>query len=328
MTRMWKVSSLLSILWALSLWAFGQSVSSLPTHPLIVSVVDAHGRADRSLTKENFRVHLNGKTAAVVDAHYRLAPRRIVVLLDMSGSMIGEARQKWQIAREALEDFLIETPVEAPIAMLTFSSQIQDRFGFLEGRNAITNWLNEHPDQPMPIKHSTRTALFDAMLDALQLLHPFQSGDAIYAITDGADNVSRSSPSQLRNRLLRSDIRVFAFLFADPAVGREEQEGETAFLNMVEASGGFAFSVHGHQRLGGPSWTFDYSDDKKTQDTVKTCSQALNILVHGFWTLELSAPLSSKDLRIRLEITDTEGKKRKDLRFVYPHLRMGREATP
>jgi len=37
-------------------------------------------------------VRLNGKP--VVDARYNLAPRRIVVLLDMSGSMTGEEGQR------------------------------------------------------------------------------------------------------------------------------------------------------------------------------------------------------------------------------------------
>jgi len=327
---MLKISSLILILCALSSLAFGQqSSNSPPTRSVIVNVVDTHGAAVRELTTENFRVHLNGKPTAIIGVHYSVAPRRIVALLDISGSMIGETpqNQKWRIARDALEDLLTQTPGEVPIAMVTFSSQVQDRFDFHEGRAAIANWLNKHPDGP-PRLNRARTALFDAMLQALQLLHPFQPGDAIYAITDGQENASRSSASQVRSQLLSSDVRVFALLFAEPAVADEESESETSFLNMVESSGGFAFGVHGHERPGGPSWKFDYIDDKKNQDTIKSYTHELNILINGFWTLEFVSPLSRRECRIRLEITDTEGKRRKDVQFVYPRLRLSHETKP
>ena len=97
---------------------------------------------------------------------------------------------------------------------------------------------------------------------------------------------------------------------------------------MVESSGGFAFGVHGHERPGGSSWKFDYIDDKKNQDTIKSYTHELNILVNGFWTLEFVAPLSSKGCRIQLEIMDTEGKRRKDVQFVYPRLRLNHETKP
>lgn len=330
MARMLKLCSLILILCARSSLAFGQhSSNSPPTRSAIVSVVDTHGSAVLDLARENFRVHLNGKPTAIIEAHYSVAPRRIVVLLDTSGSMIGETpqNQKWRIAREALGDLLTQTPGEVPIAMVTFSSQVQDRFDFHEGRAAIAKWLDEHPDGP-PRLNRMRTALFDAMLQALQLLHPFQPGDAIYAITDGQENASRTSASQVRSQLLSSDVRVFALLFAESAVADEEQESETSFLNMVGSSGGFAFGVHGHGRPGGPFWQFDYTDDKKNQDTIKSYTRELDILVNGFWTLEFVSPLSSKGCRIRLEIIDREGKRRKDLQFVYPRLRLNHETKP
>ncbi|HUO14249.1 MAG TPA: hypothetical protein VMX38_04615 [Verrucomicrobiae bacterium] len=83
---------------------------------MVVNVFDSRGNPVRGLTKENFHLRVNGKPAVVLDARYSLSPRRIVVLLDMSGSMIGEeATGKWRIAREAAEDLLAETPAEVPI---------------------------------------------------------------------------------------------------------------------------------------------------------------------------------------------------------------------
>ena len=67
----------------------------------------------------------------MLDATYSFAPRRIVVLLDMSASMAGEPdHTKWRIASEAVQDLLTEAPSEVSIALLTFSDQVHDVFDF------------------------------------------------------------------------------------------------------------------------------------------------------------------------------------------------------
>ena len=90
---------------ACALLAPAQSAPKQPASSLLVNVLDRHDNAVRDLPIDDFRVKVNGHPAAVVEAHYNLAPRRIVVLLDMSGSMAGgtEKNRKWQIAREAIE---------------------------------------------------------------------------------------------------------------------------------------------------------------------------------------------------------------------------------
>jgi hypothetical protein len=103
---------------------FSQQSLNVPSEKrsVLVNVIDAHGNAIRDLTKENFHVRVNGKPVVVLDARYSLAPRRIVLLLDMSVSMTVDTESgQWRIAREAADDLLAETPAEVPIAMLTFS---------------------------------------------------------------------------------------------------------------------------------------------------------------------------------------------------------------
>src|ERR1700674_5965772 len=92
--------------------AAAQTGPTQTTRSLLVNVLDRNGNAVRNLTKDSFRVKVNGHAGALLDAHYNLAPRRIVVLLDMSGSMAGETEknEQWRIAREAIEDFLTELP--------------------------------------------------------------------------------------------------------------------------------------------------------------------------------------------------------------------------
>ena len=99
----------------LSFCAFAQSAASIPARSILVNVLDRSGNAVRDLTNNNFRVKVNGRPAAISGASYSLAPRRIVVLLDMSGSMGGEKDgKKWQIAREAVQDFPIKSTTFSP----------------------------------------------------------------------------------------------------------------------------------------------------------------------------------------------------------------------
>jgi hypothetical protein len=292
--------------------------SQSATRSVIVNVFDARGNAVRNLSKENFHVSVNGKPSIVLGAKYTLAPRRIVVLLDMSGSMIGEeATGKWRIARQAADDLLEQTPGAVPIALLTFSDKVRGVFDFSQGRAAIAKWLKEGPSQQPKLKYPGRTALFDAVLQSLKLLQPVQPGDAVYAITDGGENGSRAWAGQARSALLQSGVRLFAFLFVEPLPPSREQEDRNSFLSMVYDSGGFAFGVSGRSVGMGPAWAADYLYDDYHPEKAKLFTQQLDIQVNGFWTLELATPPSNKASKMMLDVVDDDGKIRKDVGVTY-----------
>lgn len=289
---------------------------------LLVNVLDRNGNAVQNLSKNSFRVRLKGKRVEVLDARFVVAPRRIVVLLDLSGSMAGEeSAAKWQIAREAVQDLLTSSPPEVPLAMLTFSDRVRDVFDFRQGRGAIAAWLQGRPVRAPIGKEARRTALFDAVLSALNMLQPYRTGDAVYAITDGDDNMSQATFARVKAALLASRVRLFAFFFQESVPASLQQKADS-FFDMIGDSGGLALGVAGRHKSYEPSWQFDYVNDSDSQETVKRCTRALNALVNGFWTLDLSSP-RLKGGRIRLEVTDEEGKVRNDLRLIYPYALVG-----
>lgn len=283
----------------------------------LVNVLDLHGNPIRDLAKTNFRLRVDGRQVEILSATYSVAPRRIVVLLDMSGSMAPETdSNKWGIAREAVGDLLAETPPDVPIAMLTFSGHVRDVFDFSRGRTAITNWLQQDPSRQVRTQIRGGTALLDAILEALKILQPFEPGNAIYAITDGGDNASRLSVRKAREMFLKSGVRLFAFLFAEATFGSEE-DSKHSFLEMIADSGGFAFGVVGRQSPGDTPWNFAYRYDQRSRDRISAYTKALNVQVHGFWTLEFATPSSKKSCKVKLEVIDTQGKARKDVAFTY-----------
>lgn len=108
------VSAILGLVVFASAGLAQQTANTPETRSVIVNVLDRQGTPVRNLTKDNFVAHLNGKPVEVLDAHYSVAPRRIVVLLDVSGSMsapidlftnktISQGSFKWHVAREALD---------------------------------------------------------------------------------------------------------------------------------------------------------------------------------------------------------------------------------
>ena len=271
--------------------AAGQTPANLSgaTRSVIANVIDSHGNPVRDLTKESFALFLNGKPAVVTNARYSSAAHRIVVLLDLSGSMAGTTTSgKWRIAVEAVRDLLTQTDSGLPIAMVTFASGIQETFDFHQGKTAILNWLLQNADRPPKLKKK-KTALFDAIGAALKLLGDPQFGDAIYAITDGGENASSFSAHKIEEDLLHSGVRLFSLLFGGP-ISPHEAEAEGSFAGMIENSGGQAFVLPGLPIRG--VWDAQYSYDSVNRGYVETYTADLNTEINGFWILELAQPSS------------------------------------
>jgi len=304
----------LSILWSK---AFAQSVPVSASNSLLVNVLDRQGNAVRDLAKNNFRVKIDKQPVEVLDATYSVASRKIVVLLDMSSSMIGtsEKNNKWRVAREAVEDLFTQAPADVPIAMLTFSDEIHDQFDFQKGRSTILKWFDDGPTQRSDVKG--RTALHDAIIAGVNMLQPFHPGDAIYAITDGGDNASHASLKETETALHESGTRLFVFFFSGPFAIDEEEEGARSLIELVDDSGGFVFGIGGGQPLanipGLPSWDVPYGYNDRVRDQIKVYTQALNDQIKAFYVVQIDAAVQrGKKQRISLEIVDAKGKRRKD----------------
>jgi hypothetical protein len=317
-----KISLVLAsvLLAALGFVAAAQTAPTRSTESLLANVLDRNGNAVRDLTKDSFRVEVNKRSAAVVEANYSVGPRRIAVLLDISGSMAEDKQnKKWRIAHEALDDLLAETPPEVAIAFLTFSDRVHDVFDFSQSRASVAAWIKEGPSQTN-IKIHGRTALYDAVVTANKMFGAARPGDSIYAITDGGDNSSHISETATRKLLSESGVRFFVFLLSERLPSELERTGRDAVMDIVRGTGGFVFGVPG--RVSGvqfqPSFEYVYDYDERTREKIKVYTQALNIQVNGFYTLRLESPIALDRVRkVSLDIVDGTGKPRKDVAFTY-----------
>jgi len=177
---------------------------------LMASVIDAQGTPVPGLSRANFSARFRGKPVNITFAELDTHTRRIVILLDASGSMLAE---RWKPALDAVEDVLTKVPARIPIALSVFSDKAESKISFSQGRAAIAAELVvlRGGRKALP-KGKRQTALWDSVLDALEMFGTPHLGDIIYAITDGEDKESRHGSRFVEQTLSYSGIRLFAFL--------------------------------------------------------------------------------------------------------------------
>jgi von Willebrand factor type A domain len=172
---------------------------------------------------------------------------RIILLIDTSGSMQGTQNQALDIAEELLSK--IPPAAEVGVAfftkdMLPVSLPTSDRVKLkdqLEGlrKNATT--------------YKGRTALWASVLGSVKMFGTPQVGDAIYLISDGGDNASKSSEHEVAVTLTHAGVRVFGLTFRSPEeIHRppEEAEGWVYMQQMIEDTGGANVVFHGGLNIG------------------------------------------------------------------------------
>lgn len=204
-----------------------------------VSVVDEKEVPIAGLTAENFRGSFRGAPVRIVSVKLDTSPRRIVILLDLSGTM-GTQNQH-VVGQVLVWRLLRSSQVGSEFALLTFADEVKLKSGFLQDRQSI-NSLADEIGRLDAKAYRGRTVLWDAVGDAVKLLTPVQQGDVIYVFTDGLDSASKKHKSDVERILLDRGIRFFATLvLTTPGfrmrTAREARKVEE-LADLAEQSGG------------------------------------------------------------------------------------------
>jgi hypothetical protein len=174
-----------------------------------------------------------------------IAAHRFIIVVDASGSMKagGTRRQPapvWQLNLELARHFAGSLTTGSATGLVIFNRVIQRRVT-PRSPTEILAVLNEaQADRALP---NGRTALFDAIEVALEMLEPTQPGDTIYVLSDAEDNESRIGPSQFLKTIRSSGVRLFGVLAGaeEPVLGTRQSERRDSLLQAVHDSGGDIF---------------------------------------------------------------------------------------
>ena len=277
---------------------------------VLVNVVDRDGFPVQGFSAEHFRASFRGQPVRILSAQVESRPRRIVVLLDASGSM-QSTPSKWEMARRMAGDLIALIPAENSVALVTFGDKVYETVGFSQKpKEALEKIISLESPKPTKGKIGGRTALWDALLAALAMFGSPQSGDLIYVISDGGANVGRSSLRDVERAFLDSGTRAFAFALVDFSAMRspEETNGLSNMKELTELTGGNLICV-----------TVEYYAPRKHSDGVALGVRALYQQMISFYRLEIELPQDiDKPREWKLELVPGMGFKPADFRVTYP----------
>jgi VWFA-related protein len=202
-----------------------------------VTVTDPLNRFVTGLEKENFRIFENNKEQAIRKFSSEDAPLSVGVIFDCSGSM----GQKLQKSRQAVAQFFKTANPEDEFFLVTFASETKLVQPFTSNLEEIQNRLA-----------FTQSRGQTALLDAVYLgLHEMKKAKnprkALLLITDGGDNNSRYTETEIRGLVREADVQIYAMGIFEGGSNRgrtpEEAAGPGLLTEIAEQTGGREYPV-------------------------------------------------------------------------------------
>jgi len=193
-----------------------------------VSVTDPLNRYVTGLEKEHFRVYEDKVEQTIVHFSQQSAPISAGFIFDVSGSMKDNNNIKK--AKAAIARFFESGNSDDEFFLITFNHNTKLVVPFTSHNASI---INEATIQ----KPGGRTALYDAVYMGLEeVRHGKNEKKALILITDGEDNSSRYSPSEVREFAKESDVQIYG-------IGEEGKLGYGRYeiQNIVNLTGGRCF---------------------------------------------------------------------------------------
>jgi VWFA-related protein len=197
-----------------------------------VSVFDPQNRPVTGLEKEHFRVLDDHVEQTITHFSMDDEPVAVGLVFDISGSM-GPKLQK---SRQAAAEFFRTSNTEDEYFLVEFNDQPKLVV-------PLTRNVEEIQNQLTWAQSKGRTALLDAIFLALnEMKKSKKNRKALLIISDGGDNSSRYTETEVRNLVRENDVLIYAIGVFESGGGRlrtTEEAGGPGLLNeLCEQTGG------------------------------------------------------------------------------------------
>ena len=202
-----------------------------------VHVTTPAGASVTNLTMEHFRLFEDNAEQKITHFAKDDAPISIGLVFDSSGSMHNKMRK----SSEAAATFFKTANTDDEFFLVEFSEHAKLTVAFTPDSSEIYRRIAH-------IRPFGRTSLLDAIHLALgQMKSAHNLRKAIVILSDGGDNRSRFTTSEVKNAMLESDVQVYAMGIFDPEEIRrktsEEEKGPRLLDELAEQTGGRLYSV-------------------------------------------------------------------------------------
>lgn len=202
-----------------------------------VTVIDSMNRLVTGLEKDHFKLYEDKVQQVITHFASEDTPISVGLLFDCSGSMGDKLKKSREAVAQLLktsnpndEFFLVEfnNRAELVVSLTKQSEEIQNRLVFTQSKG--------------------QTALLDAIILSMnEMRKAHNPRKALVIISDGGDNSSRYTISEVKNRVREADVQIYAIGILELAFDRgrtpEELAGPELLNGIAEQTGGRFFEA-------------------------------------------------------------------------------------
>jgi VWFA-related protein len=207
-----------------------------------VSVSDATNHSVLNLEKDRFSLFEDGVKQRITQFAGEDAPLSISLLVDVSGSM----GRKLLISQNAVAEFLKTMNAQDEACLIEFSDHADVAVPFTRDWNIIKDKLSSAQSGGL-------TALLDAVhLGLAQMRTARNPRKALLIISDGGDNNSRYSASDIKEIVRQTDVQIYSMGVFDPlmsGLSAVEVSGPHLLGEISEQTGGRVFPAKSSSAL-------------------------------------------------------------------------------
>src|SRR5579864_2104318 len=202
-----------------------------------VAVTDPMGRFVTGLDKENFKVFEDKTEQEIKQFSSEDAPMSVGIVFDTSGSMGA----KLNTSRKAVSEFLKTANPQDEFFLVEFSERP-------ELVMPLTSDIEEIQNRLTFTQSKGRTALLDGIYLAMNTIKKARNPrKAILIISDGGDNSSRYTETEVKNAIREADVQIYSIGIFEPMAARgrtpEEMSGPALLGEITEQTGGRHYEV-------------------------------------------------------------------------------------
>ncbi len=219
-----------------------------------------------------------------------------LLLIDNSGSM--NFSNKLETAKQAASSYIEQMRPADQAGIITFNTNVQIVQEITPDKEALLSGIGS-------IKASGDTAMWDAILDAVEILNPVLGRKAIIVLTDGMDNRSTTTPETILSTIGERGLSISTIGFGTkPEEGAtpDEYKGidELTLTTLAQQAGGIYGYAEDPQALLDlytnirqslqSEVMISYNTPQTLRDGVK---RALSVRLAGAWQEHVSGTTSS-----------------------------------
>lgn len=304
----WECLLLANLFFSLFGLTLHAQTGSHTTQVLTLAVRDRRGQFVKDIQPN--QIVIKGQAASVQQLELDNAPRRILLLLDTSGSMGNHKSLSWSNAAQFAIQFTLQRKGDDLIGLDTFAEKDQTLVPLTMDSQLVIKRIKAFTSSG-----TGRTMMGLALSEILaRRENALKFGDTIILVADGErSDADKTNFTQLRDDLTRAGIRV-CLVRVPPIMGPGVTTHTTDASRFVNETGGIEFNLINPLNEIEPM-----SGTRVDSETLASTAQAAYAFAQTYYRvhLEISEPIQ-KPRQLTLEVSGQQRRTIKHLQLNYP----------